>query len=124
MTPKPSRGEPTSADASVWDARYGLGTRRDSASAPNQFLREHADRLIAGQAIEFGCGEGTDARWLARRGWDVTAVDFSGVAVDRARSRARRDGVEIHWHVEDLRQYRPEPGYDLAYMSYVQWRAK
>jgi SAM-dependent methyltransferase len=47
--------------------------------------------------LDVGCGEGADAVWLAKAGWDVTAPDVSGVALERAASHARDAEVDIRW---------------------------
>ncbi|MCW2796698.1 methyltransferase domain-containing protein [Nocardioides sp.] len=70
-----------------WDARYaesdGIWSRN-----PNPRLVQHASDLATGEALDVGCGEGTDAIWLAARGWNVTGLDLSQVALDRAAARA------------------------------------
>lgn len=47
------------------------------------------ERLAPGRAIDLGCGAGSDAIFLARRGFDVTGVDFSAVGIGRARIASR-----------------------------------
>jgi SAM-dependent methyltransferase len=67
-----------------------------------------------------GAGEGRNAIWLAGLGWQVTAVDFSAVAVDRARRLAERQGVTVDWVVADLRDYQPAPGaFDAVVVAYL-----
>ena len=46
-----------------------------------------------GRVLDVGCGEGADAIWLAQQGWDVTALDVSGVALERARAVAKEAGI-------------------------------
>ncbi|MBF8188024.1 methyltransferase domain-containing protein [Nonomuraea sp. K274] len=58
--------------------------------------------LPAGRALDIGCGTGTHVIWLARHGWDAAGVDLTSVAVDRAREKARRAGVEARWYVGDF----------------------
>src|SRR3954468_4733951 len=59
---------------------------------PNtQLVAESAD-LPAGTALDVGCGEGADAVWLARRGWQVTAVDFAATALERGAAGAGAGG--------------------------------
>jgi SAM-dependent methyltransferase len=57
------------------------------------------------RAIEFGCGTGTNAVWLARQGFEVTAVDVSARAVSRARERAAAARVRVEFRAADLRDY-------------------
>lgn len=66
-----------------WDQLYAGSDQRWSGE-PNGVLVSAVGELPAGQALDVGCGEGADAVWLAQRGWDVTALDPSGVALDRA----------------------------------------
>ena len=74
-----------------------------------------------GRALDLACGEGRNAIWLARRGFAVTAADFSSVAIGRARELAERASVEVDFLVEDVVGWRPEPGaYDLVLISYLQ----
>ncbi|WP_205475220.1 cyclopropane-fatty-acyl-phospholipid synthase family protein [Nocardioides sp. SYSU D00038] len=75
-----------------WDERYA-GSDRVWSGRPNQRLVEQVEDLEPGTAIDVGCGEGADAVWLARRGWTVTGVDVSQVAVDRAARHAAEEDV-------------------------------
>jgi SAM-dependent methyltransferase len=76
--------------------------------------------MAPGRALDLGCGEGRNAVWLAQHGWQVTAVDFSDVAIERAAGLAVARGVEIDLLLADLNQYRPEPGaYDLVLVLYL-----
>jgi SAM-dependent methyltransferase len=72
-------------DAAFWDDMY----RRRQVPwdpEPNEFLAREAADAAPGTALDVGCGEGADALWLARRGWRVTALDVSAVALERARA--------------------------------------
>ncbi|KAB8164643.1 methyltransferase domain-containing protein [Streptomyces sp. 3MP-14] len=57
--------------------------------------------LPPGRALELGCGTGTNAVYLARHGWRVTAVDLVASAVQRARVKAEAAGVDIAFHHGD-----------------------
>lgn len=63
--------------------------------------------LPPGRAHELGCGEGRQAVWLATQGWRVSAVDFSPVAIDRARRLAAHRADEVDFRVVDVRDHRP-----------------
>jgi SAM-dependent methyltransferase len=58
-----------------------------------------------GRALELGCGSGTNAIYLAKHGWQVTAIDFAPSAISKARLKARREGVEINFLVQDVTHY-------------------
>lgn len=78
--------------------------------------------LPPGHALDLGAGEGRNALWLAQRGWEVTAVDFSEVALDRGRSRAAQAGLaeRTRWVEADLDDYVPPPlSFDLALLAFV-----
>ena len=60
---------------------------------PNGALVAEVAGLAPGRVLDVGCGEGADAIWLAGLDWDVTALDVSGVALDRAAQHARDAGV-------------------------------
>ena len=64
-----------------WDRRYAEGEQLWSGR-PNGALVAEVAGLEPGRVLDVGCGEGADAVWLARRGWDVTALEVSGVALD------------------------------------------
>jgi len=74
-------------DASAWDERYAATARVWSAE-PNQWVAEICADLAPGRALDLAAGEGRNAIWLAERGWEVVATDFSRVAIDRLRSTA------------------------------------
>ncbi len=105
---------PESDPAAEWDAMYA---ERSSvwSGEPNAQLVAEASPLAPGAALDVGCGEGADAVWLARRGWDVTAVDISEVALDRARAHAASAGLTISFERVDLVATPPAPkAYDLV----------
>ncbi len=55
-----------------------------------------------GRAVDLGCGSGANALYLAQHGFEVTGVDFSQAAIERARQRANAAGVQIRFLVDDL----------------------
>jgi SAM-dependent methyltransferase len=105
-------------DAARWDERYAATDRLWSAE-PNATVAELVGSIPPGHALDLGTGEGRHAVWLARRGWRVTAVDFSVVGVDRG--RAESDGLAIDWVVADLREWEPPSGarFDLVLAAYL-----
>jgi 2-polyprenyl-3-methyl-5-hydroxy-6-metoxy-1,4-benzoquinol methylase len=101
-----------------WDRRYAAVDNL-WAVKPNRFLVAEVADLPPGRALDLACGEGQNAIWLASLGWDVTGVDYSEVAVEKARSRAERDGVEAEFVCADLLEYEPEAAsYDLVLLLY------
>jgi SAM-dependent methyltransferase len=105
-----------------WDERYGSAPALWSGQ-PNQRLVEHATDLTPGTALDIGCGEGADALWLASRGWQVTAVDISPVALARAAERATAAGPEvagrITWEQADLLAWSPRTEVDLVSAQFL-----
>ncbi len=78
---------PPGHDAAHWDQRYAE-TDRLWAPEPNATVADIVAEWPPGSALDLGAGEGRHAVWLARRGWRVTAVDFSAVGLARGREHA------------------------------------
>ncbi|PYE20744.1 methyltransferase family protein [Williamsia limnetica] len=110
-------------DANFWDERYG-STDRVWSGKPTALLQSEVGALTAGDAVELGCGEGADAVWLARQGWQVDAVDFSAVALSRVAEFASHAGPEVAARIRtieaDLFDWEPrEHHYDLVCAQYL-----
>lgn len=106
-------------DSASWDQRYAA-TTSVWGDEPNRFVAHEFATTEPGQALDLGAGEGRNATWLAARGWDVTAVDFSAVAADRGRQAAADQGLAVRWVVADLRDYHPDPAtYDAVIVAYL-----
>lgn len=105
-------------DPAEWDERYSAADQVWSGE-PNGALVAEAGGLIPGRVLDVGCGEGADAVWLARQGWDVTALDVSQVALDRAVAHARQAGVQVRWLTAGLVEAQLAPGgFDLVSAQY------
>ncbi|MGF6886080.1 SAM-dependent methyltransferase [Nocardia sp. GAS34] len=63
-----------------------------------------------GRALDLGCGTGVHSVDLARRGWQVTGVDFVPGAIRSARARSDAAGVQIRWLVGDVTDLPAEVG--------------
>jgi SAM-dependent methyltransferase len=115
-------------DRDHWERRWTEALRehpdRIAGRPPNAHLLTETADLRPGRALDAGCGHGAEALWLASRGWQVTAVDYSVSALDIARSRAQAVGTDvaerIEWTEGDLATWTPSPGhYDLVISLYV-----
>ena len=110
-------------DSTAWNQRY-----KDSelvwSAAPNLWVKQLTEDLPAGKALDIAAGEGRNALWLAARGWHVTAVDFSEVALRRARSLAEeqlgRDASRLETLEADVETWVPSArSYDLVLVVYL-----
>ena len=102
-----------------WDARYA-GVENLWAAKPNRFLVAEVADLEPGRALDLACGEGQNAIWLATLGWQVTGVDYSEVAIAKARGRAERDEVDAEFVCADLVTYEPGSSvFDLVVVLYL-----
>jgi 2-polyprenyl-3-methyl-5-hydroxy-6-metoxy-1,4-benzoquinol methylase len=113
-------------DRESWEQRWSEALREHGdlvADRPsNAHLRGAVGDLRPGRALDAGCGHGAETLWLAGRGWQVTAVDFSATALAHARSAAEAAGLaeRIDWVEGDLATWTPQPGhYDLVACLYV-----
>ena len=104
-------------DARAWDERYAASELVWSAG-PNQFVEAECAGLTPGRALDLAAGEGRNAIWLASRGWDATAVDFSSVAL--AKGRTLPGGDAVTWLCADATRWSSGADFDLVVLAYLQ----
>ncbi len=102
-----------------WDQRYGESELVWPAD-PNIFLVAEAADLPPGRALDVACGEGRNAIWLARRGWQVVGADYSPAALRKAAQVAASAGVEVTFVEADATLRSPEGPFDLVVFCYLQ----
>ncbi|HEX2303590.1 MAG TPA: class I SAM-dependent methyltransferase [Gaiella sp.] len=103
-----------------WNERY---SRKELVwtAEPNRLFAAEVDGLEPGRALDLACGEGRNAVWLAERGWRVTAVDFSDVALAKAERLASTRDVDVEWILADVLDHHPgRRAYDLVAVLYLQ----
>lgn len=109
--------------STAWDQRYKDSELVWSPTA-NVWVQQLTRDLPAGEALDIAAGEGRNALWLAAHGWQVTAVDFSDVALQRASALADEhlglDAGRLVTIQADLERWIPEAGaYDLVLVAYL-----
>jgi 2-polyprenyl-3-methyl-5-hydroxy-6-metoxy-1,4-benzoquinol methylase len=118
----------TKFDQGFWEQLWSKTLREHAdkvaSRPPNTHLMAESASLPPGRALDAGCGHGADTLWLAARGWQVTAVDFSLAALAHGRSMAEAAGADvarrIDWIEGDLATWTADPGhYDLVVCLYV-----
>ncbi|MCF8177381.1 MAG: methyltransferase domain-containing protein [Sulfuritalea sp.] len=91
-------------EESRWNIRYReAGEKYLFGTEANSYLVRHAARMQSGQtALAVADGEGRNSVWLARQGLEVSAVELSAIAVDKARRLARERQVAVHIEIADM----------------------
>ena len=104
------------ADRIKWDQRYG-GEEYFFSLGPSRFLADSfeliASLLPGRRALDLACGEGRNSIYLAQNGFEVTAVDISGLGLERGRKRALQLGAAVDFVQADLDRWRPQGAYHL-----------
>jgi len=104
-----------------WEARF-RPAGYVFGKEPNAFLKSQAQRLpAAGTALSVADGEGRNGVWLAERGLDVLAIDFSSAALGKARALAEERGVRLRTEMADVTTWRwPVGAFDVVAAIFVQ----
>jgi Methylase involved in ubiquinone/menaquinone biosynthesis len=109
-------------DSGMWDERYRAASAdagRLWSGAPHRVVQDLINPLEAGTALDLATGDGRNAIFLAKRGWDTTGVDFSAEGIRLAKERANQLEARVTWVVADARHYRPEAAFDLVVVTYL-----
>jgi SAM-dependent methyltransferase len=106
-------------DAADWNERYRGGDLMWSAT-PNAFVVEETATLPPGRVLDLAGGEGRNAIWLAGRGWEAELVEFSDVALERARMLAAEREVTLVTTLADVTAAPALEPADLVLLCYLQ----
>lgn len=71
------------------------------------------------RVLDIGCGEGKDAVFLAKNGYQVSAFDLAENGLDKARRLAEQHRVDIHFFKADVNDYQPDGEFDIVFSSGV-----
>ncbi len=88
-----------------WDSDYRKSQPPlwDAGQASGELIKLVESGMIRpGRAVELGCGSGTDAIYLARLGFEVTAIDIAPTALRQAQEKALKAGVRVNWLLADV----------------------
>lgn len=98
-----------------WETIYGRGSPT-SSGRPSRAITTYTGDLAPGKALELGCAKGDDAVWLAKQGWQVTAIDISATALGYAAANADQNDVagRIDFQQHDLARSFPEGSFNLV----------
>ena len=105
-------------DRGAWNKRYETSELVWTAD-PNRFLVAELEGVRPGRALDLGAGEGRNAVWLSQQGWTVTAMDFSDVGLDKARTLAASAGVELDTVCADATDLDDPSAFDLVAVVYL-----
>lgn len=90
----------------LFELRYLFGRAPwDTGVTPPEVIA-FLEQTPAGRALDIGCGTGTNAVEMERRGWRVTGVDFSGRAIGAARRRVAGTRLPVEFHQGDAAELR------------------
>ncbi len=110
--------DPNPSGIPDWDTVYRHGTPPwETGLVSSELVRVLDEGVIRpGSVLEVGCGTGADAVFLAQRGFDVTAVDSSAMAIERARGRAEQEDTLIRFVMDDVFNFtQSAETFDLIY---------
>ncbi len=108
-----------------WDRIY-TGEKLHYGMEPNSFVAETVEELLTSKRLKPGArvidvatGEGRNALYLGRSGFEVTALDSSSVGLGKARRRAEQEGVEISFLQEDFLSWKSDEPFDLVVTTFL-----
>jgi len=106
------------ADWNVWDTRYSE-IECAYGSEPNEFLKEQLNLLSPGYLLLPGEGEGRNALWAAKKGWKVSAFDFSIEAVNKATKMFQKENVAVKYNHSSVETFQPDNKFDVIGLIFL-----
>ena len=104
-------------DKNFWNDAYKEDP--DQVEVMDLILDDEVERLPVGTALDLGCGTGTNALKLARRGWSVIGVDWAEHAIELATRSAQENGLDATFYVGDITNWHPPAKFDLVISTYA-----
>lgn len=102
----------------IWDSRYNA-TEYIYGTKPNEFLKSILDTHHPGSILLPGDGEGRNAVYAAKRGWQVTAFDYSTMAREKAEKLARTEQVQLNYLTSDVETFSTDERFNLISIIYL-----
>jgi len=103
----------------IWNERYSAEAYA-FGKEPNQYFKSVIDRLTPGRLLVPGAGEGRDAVYAAKLGWEVHAFDLSHIGQQKALRFAEEEGVSIAFEVLDVAHFGlTEERFDLIALTFL-----
>lgn len=102
----------------IWDERYQLDTYQ-YGTQPNDFFADEINQLTIGRILLPGAGEGRDAVYAAKLGWEVHAFDLSDQGQAKANRLASKEKVSLHYKVADAMNVKfPIESFDVIALTF------
>lgn len=108
---------PTPYEAWYQSDEYYWGTKPSSLCMLLLRLMPPGEKPI--RVLDIGCGEGRDAVFLARCGYQVTAFDLAPSGIEKLNQLARRANVQVESFCADVNHFRLAQTYDVLFSSGV-----
>jgi len=100
--------------AEWWNEAYEGDPPWDTGEPQSALVRLAEAGEIEGRVLDAGCGTGTEALYLAEQGHEVTGVDFSEQAIERAGEKSRERDLDADFRVGDALDLGHDPDGDLG----------
>lgn len=102
-----------------WNQRYAVADYI-YGTEPNIFFKKHIDALKPGKLLLPAEGEGRNAVYAAKKGWNIEAFDFSTYAREKAMSLATHNQISLEYEISSIEDYNfSENAYDAIGLIYV-----
>lgn len=101
-----------------WDSKYNSDQYMYGLE-PNLFLKEYLEKTPPDKILLPGDGEGRNAVFAAKLGWEVTAFDSSKLAKEKALRLAKENNVQISYFNADVEKFNPDTKFDLISIIYL-----
>ena len=88
------------SEKEYWSQKFKL--REDKLMEPELFIKNNVHFMRIGTVLDIACGDGRNAIYLAKRGFEVTGVDFSDEAIKRLSKFSEENNVSINKKILDL----------------------
>jgi SAM-dependent methyltransferase len=101
-----------------WDKRY-TSNEFVYGLEPNAFLKQELSKLKPGSLLLPGEGEGRNALWAAKNGWDVSAIDYSSVAQQKAQLLFSNSKVVVNYLIQDITELEIAQTFDVIALIFI-----